>query len=39
MALREIITEPSEILRKKSLPVDVVDVDLQQLMNDMLETM
>ena len=39
MALREIITEPSEILRKKSLPVDVVDEDLQQLMNDMLETM
>jgi len=39
MALREIITEPSDILRKKSLPVDVVDKNLQQLMNDMLETM
>ena len=39
MALREIITEPSEILRKKSLPVDIVDEGLQQLMNDMLETM
>jgi len=39
MALREIITEPSEILRKKSLPVDIVDEGMQQLMNDMLETM
>ena len=39
MSLREIITEPSDILRKKSLPVDLVDEDLQKLMNDMLETM
>tara|TARA_B100000686_G_C16598237_1_gene867252 strand:+ start:227 stop:751 length:525 start_codon:yes stop_codon:yes gene_type:complete len=39
MALRRILTEPNKILRKKSLPVDVVDEDLQQLMNDMVETM
>ena len=39
MALKEILTEPNEFLRKKSLPVDRVDGDLQKLMNDMLETM
>ena len=39
MALRQIITEPNKILREKSLPVDKVDVDLQKLMDDMLETM
>ncbi len=39
MALRKILTEPNKILRQKSLPVDVVDGDLQQLMNDMVETM
>ena len=39
MALREILTEPNKILREKSLPVDKVDVDLQKLMDDMLETM
>ncbi len=39
MALRQILTEPNEILRKKSLPVDNVDKDLQILMDDMLETM
>ena len=39
MPLREILTEPNEILRKKSLPVERVDGDLQQLMNDMLDTM
>ena len=39
MALRQILTEPNEILRKKSLPVDKVDKDLQVLMDDMLETM
>jgi len=39
MALREILIEPNEILRKKSLPVDKVDKDLQVLMDDMLETM
>jgi len=39
MALREILTEPNQILRKKSLKVEKVDKDLQILMGDMLETM
>ena len=39
MALREILTEPNQILRKKSLKVEKVDKDLQILMDDMLETM
>ena len=39
MALRKILTEPNQILRKKSLKVEKVDKDLQILMDDMLETM
>ena len=39
MALREILTEPNEILRKKSLNVEKIDKDLQNLIDDMLETM
>ena len=39
MALRQILTEPNAILREKSLKVTQVDEDLQNLMNDMLETM
>ena len=39
MALRKILTEPNKILREKSLVVGGVDLDLQKLMNDMLETM
>ena len=39
MALKEILTEPNKLLRAKSLAVEKVDVDLQKLMNDMLETM
>ena len=39
MTLRKILTEPNEILRKKSLEVEGVDKDLQKLMDDMLETM
>ena len=39
MALRQILTEPNDILRQKSLPVEKVDLDLQKLMDDMLETM
>ena len=39
MALRQILIEPNKILREKSLLVDKVDVDLQKLMDDMLETM
>jgi|TARA_B110000438_G_C15782878_1_gene637042 peptide deformylase len=39
MALRQILTEPNPILRQKSLLVTEVNVDLQKLMDDMLETM
>ena len=39
MTLRQILTEPNKILREKSLPVDKVDVNIQKLMDDMLETM
>jgi peptide deformylase len=39
MALREILTEPNQALRQKSVPVEKVDSDIQQLMDDMLETM
>ena len=39
MALRQILTEPNKMLREKSLLVEKVDKDLQQLMDDMLETM
>ena len=39
MALREILTEPNNILREKSLNVEKVDQELQNLMDDMLETM
>ena len=39
MALKQILTEPNGILRVKPLLVDKVDVELQKLMDDMLETM
>ncbi len=39
MAIRKILTEPNTILRKKSLRVENVDKDIQQLMDDMLETL
>ena len=39
MVLRKILTEPNKILRQKSLAVEKVDKDLQNLMDDMLETM
>ena len=39
MALKQILTEPNSILRIKSSPVDKVDIELQKLMDDMLETM
>jgi len=39
MTLRQILTEPNELLRTKSSTVEKVDEDLQKLMNDMLETM
>ena len=39
MVIKTILTEPNEILRQVSLPVDKVDKDEQTLMDDMLETM
>ena len=39
MALRKILTEPNKKLREKSLKVEQVDKDLQNFMDDMLETM
>ena len=39
MALRQILIEPNKILREKSLYVENVDKDIQNLMDDMLETM
>ena len=39
MALRQILTEPNRILRQKSSPVESVDQNIKNLMDDMLETM
>ena len=39
MAIRKILIEPNKILRKKSLRVENVDKDIQQLMDDMQETL
>ena len=39
MTIRKILTEPNKILREKSLIVENVDRDIQQLMDDMLETL
>ena len=39
MAVKTIITEPNKILRQISNPVENVGRDVQQLMNDMLDTM
>ena len=39
MTLRQILTEPNETLRKKSLKVEEVNDDIRKLMDDMLETM
>ena len=39
MSIRKILTEPNKILRKKSLRVENVHKDIQQLMDDMLETL
>ena len=39
MALKKILTVPDTILRKKSLTVKKVDKDIQNLMDDMIETM
>ena len=37
--LRKILTEPDPILRKKCEPLEKVDTETKQLMDDMLETM
>ena len=39
MAVREILTVPNPVLKKRSLPVERVDDALRGLMDDMLETM
>jgi peptide deformylase len=39
MAIRTILTAPDPRLKKKSQPVDSVDAEIRQLMDDMLETM
>ncbi|MBW2277387.1 MAG: peptide deformylase, partial [Deltaproteobacteria bacterium] len=39
MALMEIAVYPDEVLRKRAEPVDEVDDDVRQLIDDMAETM
>ena len=39
MAVRKILVEPNEFLRKKSSPVEHIDDELRRVMDDMLETM
>ena len=39
MTVKTIITEPNQLLRKISKPVEKVGIDEQKLMDDMLETM
>jgi len=39
MTIRKILTEPNKILREKSLRVENVNKNIQQLMDDMLETL
>ena len=39
MALRKIVTLPDPVLRRKARPVTVFDSDLQELVEDMIETM
>jgi peptide deformylase len=39
MAIKPILTEPNKFLRQISKPVDKVTKEVQQLMDDMLETM
>lgn len=39
MALLDIITAPDPRLKRKALPVENVDAEIRQLMDDMLETM
>tara|TARA_Y100001970_G_C14215523_1_gene849435 strand:+ start:978 stop:1502 length:525 start_codon:yes stop_codon:yes gene_type:complete len=39
MAIKKILIIPDKILRKKSLPVEEVNKEIKDLLNDMLETM
>ncbi len=39
MTLKKILTVPDNMLRQKSLPVKKIDKDIQNLMDDMLQTM
>lgn len=39
MGLREIVTLPDPVLRRKARPVSAFDLDLQRLIDDMVETM
>jgi peptide deformylase len=39
MALRQIVTLPDPVLRRKAKPVERFDVELQTLIDDMIETM
>ena len=39
MPKKKILIEPDPILRKKSEPIEKVDKELKNLMDDMLETM
>ena len=39
MAIRKILVEPNEFLRKKSSPVERIDDEIRGVMDDMLETM
>src|SRR5664279_1237926 len=39
MALRDILTLPNPVLRRKAHKVTVFDKDLQELIDDMIETM
>ena len=39
MAKRNIVIEPDTILRKKSEPIEKVDIEIRKLLDDMLETM
>ena len=39
MAIKKILVEPNKLLRKVSQPVKVVNKDVQNIMDDMLETM
>ncbi|MEX1247877.1 MAG: peptide deformylase [Anaerolineales bacterium] len=39
MSIREIVTHPNEVLRRKARPVETFDAELQRLIDDMIDTM